>query len=99
MDRIQKTPTTGSRNAGDINSENKGSHIYLNGQIRLLNLLRQGGRYSAADLSSILHLCDPRSHIRALRQKNINIRDVWVQAGAVRYKLYFLNGADDGSRR
>lgn len=60
-------------------------------QKKLFDLLSTGGKYSAADISIRLHLCDPRGHIAVLRAKGFNIRDEWREGDyGVRYKVYFL---------
>lgn len=47
-------------------------------QERVWDLLKQGGTYSVYDLSTKLHLADPRGHIRALKKKGRPIASVWV---------------------
>ena len=45
-------------------------------QHRVYNLLQTGGKYSVADISVALRLSDPRSCIRDLRAKGIDILDL-----------------------
>lgn len=54
--------------------------------------LQRGGKYSAADLSIALFLCDPRGHIAALRNKGFEILDDWRENAetGTRYKVYYL---------
>lgn len=60
-------------------------------QRRVLNALQVGGRLSAADLSRITGTSDPRSHIRDLRGKGVDIRDEWrPNVGRGRHKVYFI---------
>lgn len=60
-------------------------------QRKVFEMLSRGGKYSAADISAALHLCDPRGHIAILRQKGIAIHDEWIQSDCgIRYKVYFL---------
>lgn len=60
-------------------------------QRKVVNLLCEGGRYSAADISIRLNLSDPRGHISKLRRKGIQILDEWcVGEYGVRYKRYFV---------
>lgn len=48
--------------------------------------------YSAADISKALHLSDPRSHIRELRNKGFAISDEWRKSEyGSRYKVYFIH--------
>lgn len=61
-------------------------------QIRLINLLRDGYKYSAIDISIQLHIGDARSEIRNIRKMGIEVRDKWVtgREGGNRYKLYWI---------
>ena len=60
-------------------------------QKQVYDLLAKGGKYSAADISLHLHLCDPRGHIAELRNKGIPIKDEWQDGDfGTRYKVYFL---------
>ncbi len=61
-------------------------------QTRLINLLRDGGKYSAMDISIRLRIGDARSEIRNLRNKGIAVLDEWVPGkdGENRYKLYWI---------
>lgn len=56
-------------------------------------LLRgKGRRYSVADISTALHLSDPRSHIRELRNKGILIEDEWKKTEyGTRYKVFYIS--------
>ena len=60
-----------------------------NRQTKVLNLLRQG-RYSATDITMALGFCDPRSYIRALRDKGFKIVDEWVEGEDTRFKKYWI---------
>lgn len=61
-------------------------------QTRLINLLRDGGKYSAIDISVRLHIGDARSVIRDLRKMGIAVCDEWKTGknGKSRYKLYWI---------
>lgn len=60
-------------------------------QHRVYNLLQTGGKYSAADISVALRLSDPRSCIRDLRAKGIDILDEWVPSEhGSRFKRYYI---------
>lgn len=51
----------------------------------------KGRRYSVADISTALHLSDPRSHIRELRNKGILINDEWRKSEyGTRYKVFYI---------
>lgn len=59
-------------------------------QRKVASLFLNGGKYSVADICVALHVCDPRSHIRSLRNKGFNIFDEWRQtADGIRYKVYY----------
>ncbi len=53
------------------------------------NLLREG-KHSATDITIKLRYADPRSYIRCLRDKGVNVRDEWVQKKDTRYKIYWI---------
>lgn len=76
-----------------IKSENTEPPINLPRlQRAVFNLLANGGQFSVADISTRLHLSDPRGHIRCLRDKGINILDEWCKSEyGTRYKIYFLS--------
>jgi hypothetical protein len=66
--------------------------LFISNPVRrkILELFLSGGRYSVTDLSELLHIPDPRSHIRYIRGAGISISDYWVKAPFSRYKIYFL---------
>lgn len=54
-----------------------------------------GAKLTAADISIITHCSDPRTHIRNLRNKGIQILDEWRNGDdGVRYKVYWLKNAN-----
>jgi len=59
---------------------------------RIYKMFLAGGRYSVVQLSEILKIPDPRSHIRYIRNAGIAISDYWVKTEFSRYKVYFLAG-------
>lgn len=64
-------------------------------QQMVFDLLSDGGKYSAADISIRLYLSDPRGHIAELRKKGIPIHDEWKENEyGARYKVYFLKQED-----
>lgn len=65
-----------------------------NRQTKVLNLLKSR-KCSAADISIALHYSDPRSYIRELREKNINVLDEWVSLNDVRFKRYWVQDEED----
>lgn len=72
-----------------------------NKQRKVLEIFMQGGKYSVADLCIRTHFSDPRTHIRYLREKGINIADEWItnNQGDGRYKVYFLAPKERGQTK
>lgn len=61
------------------------------GERRVYNVLAEGGEYSAADIATRLHLCDPYSYLRRLRNKGIVlVTDTRISKYGTRYKVYGL---------
>lgn len=66
------------------------TNLFLSGNdYRVLDLLMTG-EYSVVQISNILHLPDPRSNIRYLRNAGYNIGDYWCKDEFTRYKMYFF---------
>ena len=60
-------------------------------QARVIALLSSGSRYSVIDIAIRLHIGDPRSVIRNIRNMGIEICDEWVEgASGTRYKRYWI---------
>lgn len=57
---------------------------------RIYELFLSGGQYSVIDLSDLLHIPDPRSHIRYIRNAGIPISDYWMKSEFSKHKIYFL---------
>lgn len=70
-------------------------------QRRVFNALAGGGKLTAADISIITHCSDPRTHIRNLRNRGVQILDEWrATEYGTRYKVYYLGnqfGAKGGA--
>ena len=66
-------------------------------QIQLISLLGDGSKHSVADIMNTLYIGDPRSAIRDLRNRGIDIDDEWVSTidGSGKYKRYWI---DEGKR-
>ena len=63
--------------------------------MQLLALLRDGGKYSVADIMYRLFIGDPRSAIRTLRNRGINIKDEWVPSvNGGKYKRYWFEAGE-----
>lgn len=60
-------------------------------QARVITLLSSGSRYSVIDIAIRLHIGDPRSVIRNIRNMGIEICDEWVEGtNGTRYKRYWI---------
>lgn len=72
--------------------QDKYTTLVLNNKIRtrILKLFLSGGKYSVVELTRLLNIPDPRSHIRYLRIAGYPISDYWVNTKFSRYKVYFL---------
>lgn len=94
MDLNQTTPGARNEHAGASVSTDKDMKLCGFHQRRVINLLSDGKHYSVADISATLHLSDPRSVIRNLREKGHLISDEWCDAvhGGGRFKRYFIHG-------
>lgn len=70
-------------------------------QRRVFNALAGGAKLTAADISIITHCSDPRTHIRSLRNRGVQILDEWrLTEYGTRYKVYWLGnipGAVEGA--
>jgi DNA-binding CsgD family transcriptional regulator len=69
--------------------QDKGKPILSKRQKKVYDLLLTG-KHSAADISIALGYSDPRSYIRELRNKNINVLDRWIESIDTRYKVYWI---------
>lgn len=57
---------------------------------RILQLLLTG-KYNVQELSTLTGSCDPRAHIRDLRDRGIEVSDYWVYTRDRRFKVYFIH--------
>lgn len=89
MDSIKKAPEV--QGTTRATTEYKYSESLPRIQQLVYNLLLTGGKFSVADISVHLHLSDPRSHIKQLRDKGISILDEWrTSEHQNKYKVYWL---------
>lgn len=59
---------------------------------KIFDVLMTGRHLSATDLSIATGACDPRGHIKDLRDMGVKIEDYWESPTPdVRYKRYFIH--------
>lgn len=58
---------------------------------KILDLFLAGGKYSVTDLCDLLHIPDPRSHIRYIRNAGYPISDYLQKSAQSKYKVYFMH--------
>lgn len=58
--------------------------------VALIHYLMGGGHYSVIDIANDLHIGDPRSAIRDLRNRGITVEDEWVSCMDGQYKRYWI---------
>lgn len=82
MDKMKKAPLRGQEY----------TRLYSKGNIR--NRIKQlllVGKYNVQQLSALTGACDPRAHIRDLRDNGVPVSDYWANTGDRRYKVYFIH--------
>lgn len=91
MNVKEESPAMPEQIRGEISLEilDKDIPKLSNRQKKVAELLLNG-KYSAADISIALHYSDPRSYIRELRDKGINVQDEWIKVDDVRFKRYWI---------
>lgn len=70
---------------------NKIYNSLSNRQKKVFDLLCTG-KQSVADITIALGYSDPRSYVRDLKEKGVEIRDEWIDAGdGVRFKRFWID--------
>ena len=65
--------------------------LFSRKQMQLISLLRDGGKYSVVDIMNRLYIGDPRSTIRNLRNRGIEVKDAEVPSvNGGKYKRYWI---------
>lgn len=68
-----------------------GTNVFANPiRKKIFELLLSGGHYSVVELSRLLNIPDPRSHIRFIRDAGYPIKDYWKRSKFSQYKVYFM---------
>ena len=77
----------------------KGNQIFFKHPVRqkIYELFLTGKSFSVIDLSQLLHIPDPRSHIRFIRNEGVRISDYWQKSEFSHYKIYFLHSERGGT--
>lgn len=82
-----------NRSAGaKFSVEYKGNTYLLKKQEYVVfSVLISGGQWATYNVAESLNIPDPRSVIRYLRKKGLNVRDRWVRERGMRFKRYWLD--------
>jgi|CZCB01.1.fsa_nt_gi hypothetical protein len=91
METKKERPAMPEQIRGEVSlvMQNKDTENLSNRQRKVAKLLSTG-KYSAADISIVLHFSDPRSYIRELQNKDLNVEDEWITYEDVRFKRYWI---------
>lgn len=102
-----KVGTSGSNVIGDkyfVNCDSKDIDNFDKTKIfpnptrqKIYNLLLTGNPYSVSELSNLLHIPDPRSHLRYIKGAGVPIQSCWLQGRLNKYKVYFISGTATAS--
>lgn len=92
MNQKQHAPGVQGRRAGaKIKIQYKGNTYQLKKQEYIVfSVLISGGQWATYNVAESLNIPDPRSVIRYLRKKGLNVRDRWVRERGMRFKRYWL---------
>lgn len=99
MEQKQQAPTTHRTSArAKFTVRYKGSILSLSSlQFKMYQVLSDGKKYSSFRLMQQLRTSDPRKEVQRLRNRGINVQDVWVEQQMIngivypRHKEYFIN--------
>ena len=62
-------------------------------QINAILLLSDGNKHTAMEISFRLHISDPRSTIRDIRERGIDVKDEWCEENGCRFKRYWIENS------
>lgn len=62
-------------------------------QTQAILLLSDGHKHTAMEVSFKCHISDPRSTIRDIRERGIDIKDEWVEENGSRFKHYWIENS------
>ena len=64
--------------------------------LQLASLLRDGRKHTVADIMNALWIGDPRSAIRDLRNKGVEVQDEYITSlSGARYKRYWIDRKEE----
>ena len=67
-------------------------------QVKAIMLLSDGSKHTVMEISFRCHIGDPRSVIRDIRNRGIEVKDEWVEGDETRYKRYWIENSPYGKR-
>lgn len=62
-------------------------------QAQAILLLADGQKHTAMDISFRCRISDPRSTIRDIRERGIEVKDEWVEIDGTRFKRYWIENS------
>lgn len=65
-------------------------------QVRAIALLSDGGKHTVMEISFRCRIGDPRSVIRDIRERGIEVKDEWIEADGSRFKMYWIENSPYG---
>jgi hypothetical protein len=78
----------------NINFDGKDTPKLSNRQKKIYDLL-MAGKHTVTQMTFETGFADPRSYIRELRNRGINVLDEWVRKDDVHFKRYWIKKTDD----
>lgn len=92
MYKSQNAPDRSTSTGARFKIDYKGNTYLLKKQEYIVfSVLISGGQWATYNVAESLNIPDPRSVIRYLRKKGLNVRDRWVRERGMRFKRYWLD--------
>jgi hypothetical protein len=90
--------TKSAQTGANRKSHGKDTEIFFSNQVRqkVFELFLSGKSFSVVELCDMLHIPDPRSHIRFIRSAGVPISDFWQKTPFSRHKVYFFHNREGG---
>lgn len=100
MNEKRNAPVPNRSAGAKFSVEYKGNTYLLKKQEYVVfSVLISGGQWATYNVAESLSIPDPRSVIRYLRKKGLNVRDRWVRERGMRFKRYWLDKENVHIRR